>query len=202
MGLRLGDIAPDFEAQTTKGDIKFHEWIGNSWVSTIGRVHKRVQQSHFSDAARPSSSPTPVISPPSAPPSSLRSRGGAFVLVSLPVQGRWADVVRLGGLQGARLREARREADRYLCERPLRPREVGRGHQRVGRQVWSHERPVPHRTYSAPYMRSQLRLVQSLGRINRASVRSPTRTGRSPRFMICSTSRMRRTATLRASPSR
>ena len=34
MGLRLGDIAPDFEAQTTKGDIKFHEWIGNSWVST------------------------------------------------------------------------------------------------------------------------------------------------------------------------
>ena len=41
MGLRLGDIAPDFEAQTTKGDIKFHEWIGNSWVSDIGRVFKR-----------------------------------------------------------------------------------------------------------------------------------------------------------------
>ena len=34
MGLRLGDIAPDFEAETTKGPIKFHEWIGNSWVST------------------------------------------------------------------------------------------------------------------------------------------------------------------------
>ncbi|KAH9921484.1 cysteine peroxiredoxin [Epithele typhae] len=32
MGIRLGDIAPDFEAQTTKGDIKFHEWIGNSWA--------------------------------------------------------------------------------------------------------------------------------------------------------------------------
>ena len=32
MGLRLGDIAPDFEAPTTKGTIKFHEWIGNSWV--------------------------------------------------------------------------------------------------------------------------------------------------------------------------
>ncbi|KAI0723457.1 cysteine peroxiredoxin [Earliella scabrosa] len=32
MGLRLGDIAPDFEAPTTKGTIKFHEWIGNSWA--------------------------------------------------------------------------------------------------------------------------------------------------------------------------
>ncbi|OJT07328.1 Peroxiredoxin-6 [Trametes pubescens] len=32
MGLRLGDIAPDFEAETTKGSIKFHEWIGDSWA--------------------------------------------------------------------------------------------------------------------------------------------------------------------------
>jgi len=30
--LRLGSIAPDFEAQTTKGSIKFHEFIGNDWV--------------------------------------------------------------------------------------------------------------------------------------------------------------------------
>ena len=29
--LRLGDIAPDFEAETTLGKIHFHEWLGNSW---------------------------------------------------------------------------------------------------------------------------------------------------------------------------
>ena len=31
MSLRLGDVAPDFVAETTEGDIKFHEWLGNSW---------------------------------------------------------------------------------------------------------------------------------------------------------------------------
>lgn len=30
--LRLGSIAPDFEAETTAGRIKFHEWLGDSWV--------------------------------------------------------------------------------------------------------------------------------------------------------------------------
>jgi alkyl hydroperoxide reductase subunit AhpC len=30
--LQIGDNAPDFEAQTTEGKIKFHDWIGNSWV--------------------------------------------------------------------------------------------------------------------------------------------------------------------------
>ncbi|WP_149242914.1 peroxiredoxin [Dyadobacter sp. 32] len=31
MSLRLGDIAPDFEASTTQGTIRFHEWLGSSW---------------------------------------------------------------------------------------------------------------------------------------------------------------------------
>ncbi|MGH3007859.1 MAG: peroxiredoxin [Gaiellaceae bacterium] len=32
MGLKLGDTAPDFEAQTTEGPIGFHDWIGDSWA--------------------------------------------------------------------------------------------------------------------------------------------------------------------------
>jgi alkyl hydroperoxide reductase subunit AhpC len=31
MALQLGDIAPDFAAQTTAGPIRFHEWLGDSW---------------------------------------------------------------------------------------------------------------------------------------------------------------------------
>ena len=31
MSVRLGDIAPDFTAPTTQGEISFHEWLGDSW---------------------------------------------------------------------------------------------------------------------------------------------------------------------------
>ncbi len=31
MAIRLGDIAPDFQAQTTEGTIQFHKWLGDGW---------------------------------------------------------------------------------------------------------------------------------------------------------------------------
>ena len=31
MSLSIGDTAPDFEAKTTQGTIRFHEWLGDSW---------------------------------------------------------------------------------------------------------------------------------------------------------------------------
>ncbi|MBS9476709.1 peroxiredoxin [Ancylobacter radicis] len=31
MTIRLGDVVPDFEAETTEGPIRFHDWLGDSW---------------------------------------------------------------------------------------------------------------------------------------------------------------------------
>jgi hypothetical protein len=38
MTLAINDIAPDFEAETTEGKIRFHDWIGNNW--TVGSLKK------------------------------------------------------------------------------------------------------------------------------------------------------------------
>ena len=32
MSLQIGDLAPDFEAETTEGRIRFHDWLGDSWA--------------------------------------------------------------------------------------------------------------------------------------------------------------------------
>src|SRR6202023_923525 len=30
--MKIGDTAPDFEAETSEGKLRFHDWIGNSWA--------------------------------------------------------------------------------------------------------------------------------------------------------------------------
>lgn len=32
MSLRINDVAPDFEAETTRGPIECHDWIGEDWA--------------------------------------------------------------------------------------------------------------------------------------------------------------------------
>ena len=50
MSLQIGDEAPDFEAETTEGRMRFHEWIGDSWVVLFS-----APRGLHSERARPSS---------------------------------------------------------------------------------------------------------------------------------------------------
>ena len=34
MAVRLGDVAPDFTAETTEGPLQFHQWKGNRWADS------------------------------------------------------------------------------------------------------------------------------------------------------------------------
>ena len=44
MALRLGDIAPNFAAQTSIGPIDFYKYLGNSWGVLLPITHLFVQQ--------------------------------------------------------------------------------------------------------------------------------------------------------------
>ena len=55
MALSIGDTAPDFEAQTTEGKIKFHDWIGDSWAVLLDRKSTRLNSSHIQKSRMPSS---------------------------------------------------------------------------------------------------------------------------------------------------
>mgnify|MGYP002079592917 CR=1 FL=1 len=43
MALHLGDIAPNFRAQTTEGEIDFHEYMGGSW-GVLFRIQQILHQ--------------------------------------------------------------------------------------------------------------------------------------------------------------
>ena len=43
MTIRLGDIAPDFEQDSSAGRIRFHEWLGASWGVLISDGARAIQ---------------------------------------------------------------------------------------------------------------------------------------------------------------
>lgn len=79
--LRLGNTAPDFEAQTTIGPIKFHEWIGDSWVSCVD-YSAYFYSIWYLSKHRQYYSLIREILPPCAPPSWVRLHAAHLILQS------------------------------------------------------------------------------------------------------------------------
>jgi hypothetical protein len=57
MTLQIGDTAPDFEAMTTEGRIRFHDWIGESWAVLLEALCASIRREaifllHLATAAR------------------------------------------------------------------------------------------------------------------------------------------------------
>ena len=58
--LRLGSTAPDFEAETSEGPIRFHEWLGDSWAVLFSHPKDFTPVAPPSSARWPSAKPSPT----------------------------------------------------------------------------------------------------------------------------------------------
>ena len=85
MALQIGDTAPDFEAETTEGRIRFHDWLGNSW-GVLFRTRRISPRSARRNSA------TWLGSSRSLTAATSRSSGSASIRVDN--HARWADDIR------------------------------------------------------------------------------------------------------------
>ena len=51
--MKIGETAPDFEAETSQGRIRFHDWIGDSWVILFSHPKDFTQSARLSSAIWP-----------------------------------------------------------------------------------------------------------------------------------------------------